>query len=61
MVAVLLLLPFSRLLLTIETLLKCQHTAVSICSIRVGYVQLVAETLLEKLQSQVVVVKAKSV
>ena len=33
----------------------------SICSIQVGYVQLVAETLLEKLQNQVLVVKAKSV
>ena len=44
-----------------ETLLKCRHIAVSTCSICVGYVQLVAGTLLEKLQTQVEVVKAKSV
>ena len=61
MVPVLFTLPFSWLLPTIETLLKCRHTAASTCSICVGYVQLVAGTLLEKLQAQVLVVKAKSV
>ena len=44
-------LPFSPLLPTIETLLRCRHAAV--CSICVGHVQLVAEILLEELQSQV--------
>ena len=48
---VLLPLPFSRLLTTIETLLKCRHTAVGTYSICVGYVQLVAGTSLEKTTS----------
>ena len=61
MVPVLFTRPFSRLLPTIETLLKCRHIAVSTCSICVEYVQLITGTLLEKLQAQVLVVKAKSV
>ena len=54
-------LPFSPLLTTFETLLKCRHAAVIICSICVGHVWLVVETLLEKLQAQVLVMKDKSI
>ena len=54
-------LPFSPLLPTFETLLKCRHAAVIICLICVGHVQLVVETLLEKLQAQVLVMKDKSI
>ena len=54
-------LPFSPLLPTFETLLKCRHAAVIICSICVGHVRLVVETLLEKLQAQVLVMKDKSI
>ena len=52
---------FSPLLPTFEILLKCRHAAVIICSICVGHVRLVVETLLEKLQAQALVMKAKSI
>ena len=55
-------LPFSPLLPTFKTLLKCRHAAVIICSICVGHVRgMVVETLLEKLQAQVLVMKDKSI
>ena len=54
-------LPFFPLLPTFETLLKCSHAPIIICSIRVGHVRLVVETLLEKLQAQVLVMKDKSI
>ena len=50
-------LPFSPLLHTLETLLKCRHAAAIICSICVGHVRLVVETLLVKLQAQVPVMR----
>jgi len=45
---------------TIETILKYRLTALNTCLIFVKFVLLIAGTLLEKLQAQVLVVKPKS-